>query len=684
MKKLMTFLGFFLTIVSVYSQTTRIYDDDSGDHSWNNPVNWDGNATIPSAGDLIIFSAANLTLSGVVANFPSNITIDKDNITFSGLTVTIDATATTNHGLDINNGRNLTISNSSSITIATANDREAIRFKGTTTAASVTVDASSSIQINACDDGILLMSSFNSFTNNGTITISSADSDGIDNLGTFTNNAGATLTIESNVTKTTGILNKSGSNSGTINMPTAGNTQRGIDNDNATATNNSGGTITITGVSIDALRTLTGGSFTNNGTLNLTIEDASASTNDNTLEIGASTSFINNSTGVVNADGGTLGASSRTISVAGTLDNAGAINVLDGNELQQFRIETGGTATNNQCATIILLNGRLFNNASTFTNNGYFESGYTSSSVTGTNPYANINNGFYNLQTGLSWFTGDNGSNNGVDVSGGTLDYDLNGSCVIDFNTARPDAMAAYTWSYNGVPIGTNGANGQLTFDDLFPDQAGPHVLATQCMNYASEFSITTSDVCLAALPITLASFRATPLAASVLLEWRTASEQNNDYMAVERSTDGIKFEEIGRLPGIGSTSEPQYYRLEDRRPAQGINYYRLRQADYDGTLSFSDVLSVRFRGEGKKEALLLYPTLLSPGEMVQIDLRELPADELQIDIVRTDGSLVASHRFSGGGVVALPTGGLSQGVYLARLNGAHSTAPARFVMKSR
>ncbi|MCB0557000.1 MAG: hypothetical protein KDD02_25860, partial [Phaeodactylibacter sp.] len=81
-------------------------------------------------------------------------------------------------------------------------------------------------------------------------------------------------------------------------------------------------------------------------------------------------------------------------------------------------------------------------------------------------------------------------------------------------------------------------------------------------------------------LPIHLLSFTGKAQASTIELQWATATEQNNDYMAVERSADGKVFDEIGRVPGHGTTLEPQSYTLTDRRPLPGINYYRLRQVD--------------------------------------------------------------------------------------------------------
>ena len=96
-------------------------------------------------------------------------------------------------------------------------------------------------------------------------------------------------------------------------------------------------------------------------------------------------------------------------------------------------------------------------------------------------------------------------------------------------------------------------------------------------------------------LPIELASFNASynSIHKNVDIIWTTASEINNEYFVVERSTDGFHFESIKTMPGAGNSSELIEYITEDEHPQAGNNYYRIKQVDYDGQYSYSDVKSV-------------------------------------------------------------------------------------------
>jgi hypothetical protein len=89
-------------------------------------------------------------------------------------------------------------------------------------------------------------------------------------------------------------------------------------------------------------------------------------------------------------------------------------------------------------------------------------------------------------------------------------------------------------------------------------------------------------------LPIELTVFEATKESnARVRLQWQTATEINNDYFVIERSTDGKAFASIGAVPGAGTTYSPQAYSLLDSELPGGAQqlYYRLKQVDYDGSV---------------------------------------------------------------------------------------------------
>jgi len=94
-------------------------------------------------------------------------------------------------------------------------------------------------------------------------------------------------------------------------------------------------------------------------------------------------------------------------------------------------------------------------------------------------------------------------------------------------------------------------------------------------------------------LPIELLNFIAHPAGENVQLDWLTASETNNDYFTIQRSNDGISFEELQRKQGAGNSNSVLYYSAVDRNPYDGISYYRLMQTDFDGKHTYSNIVTV-------------------------------------------------------------------------------------------
>jgi hypothetical protein len=95
-------------------------------------------------------------------------------------------------------------------------------------------------------------------------------------------------------------------------------------------------------------------------------------------------------------------------------------------------------------------------------------------------------------------------------------------------------------------------------------------------------------------LPIELLVFDASLNDKNIVdLNWATATEINNDFFTVEKSRDGINFEPFTMVDGAGNSTSVLYYQTEDTEPFEGITYYRLKQTDYDGAYSYSDIRAV-------------------------------------------------------------------------------------------
>jgi hypothetical protein len=97
------------------------------------------------------------------------------------------------------------------------------------------------------------------------------------------------------------------------------------------------------------------------------------------------------------------------------------------------------------------------------------------------------------------------------------------------------------------------------------------------------------------ALPVTWSYFEAFKEQRTSQLYWVTASEINNNYFEVLRSRDMETWEVLGQVAGAGNSSTENAYHFTDFQPYIGVNYYRIKQVDFDGKFDFSEVKAVSF-----------------------------------------------------------------------------------------
>ena len=103
-------------------------------------------------------------------------------------------------------------------------------------------------------------------------------------------------------------------------------------------------------------------------------------------------------------------------------------------------------------------------------------------------------------------------------------------------------------------------------------------------------------------LPIELLYFNGVAHGRVNNLYWSTASENNNDYFNIEKSSDDEIWVDIDKQKGSGNSSTQLYYSFSDNNVEKIINYYRLKQTDYDGNFKYSDIISIDNRDNDSKE----------------------------------------------------------------------------------
>jgi hypothetical protein len=253
-----------------------------------------------------------------------------------------------------------------------------------------------------------------------------------------------------------------------------------------------------------------------------------------------------------------------------------------------------------------------------------------------------------------------NGASN-VSVTLSYRPYGANGcSGVTDLANLTIARWDGTTWVNHpstgvGVPSGSITTNAVVT-------SFSPFALAT--------FSSTNP------LPIELINFTAIGTDQNVLLNWQTASEINNDYFEIERSTDGENFIPIQQVNGAGNSSQILNYSTIDYSPFIGINYYRLKQTDFDGAFSYSDVKQVNFISS---DVLRVYPNPAQNEVFVQFN-DEVVFDEITLTDVT--GKIILVLNSKDKSLIKMDISTLSKGIYLLTCKGNGTILSQKIVVE--
>lgn len=164
------------------------------------------------------------------------------------------------------------------------------------------------------------------------------------------------------------------------------------------------------------------------------------------------------------------------------------------------------------------------------------------------------------------------------------------------------------------------GLTGTYVFRWTISDPSG------NCPAVSSDVTITQLGTCSPPFPVSLISFTAKKKGNEVLVEWTTVTEQNSKDFTVEWSKDGINWQPAGVVPAAGNSNSRIDYSFIHQSPVKGVNYYRLRQSDLDGTTKYFSVVMVRF-DDGTQVTVLpnpvkdnLYLTKVKPGSAIRLN----------------------------------------------------------------
>ena len=173
-----------------------------------------------------------------------------------------------------------------------------------------------------------------------------------------------------------------------------------------------------------------------------------------------------------------------------------------------------------------------------------------------------------------------------------SMDTAGNYLCSIDLKDVNEnqDDEANALEIVNGVLYTTGFIKGDIDFD---PSANNQLATANRLDLYLGKYNFDSCNTVIIALPISLLEFEANVRNESVSVDWITATEINNDFFEIERSLDGVNFEKIGTQNGAGNSSVQLSYNFMDNSPYKGLSYYRVKQVDFNGSVSYSKLDAV-------------------------------------------------------------------------------------------
>ncbi|MFT6245702.1 MAG: hypothetical protein ACJA0U_002439 [Salibacteraceae bacterium] len=260
-----------------------------------------------------------------------------------------------------------------------------------------------------------------------------------------------------------------------------------------------------------------------------------------------------------------------------------------------------------------------------------------------------------------------NGSgNDGADIMG-----------RVSFSRPAILTVTNTTWSGTGEDIKNDNTAAITVSNSNSPSFSGP---VTFPNNDAPLTSPTTNapagTVCFSVLlPVELTAFTGHCRNQDNILQWETASENNNDYFLVEKMNAYGDFEAIGKVDGIGNSNYTSNYEWFDNDNSGTVNYYRLQQVDYDGRNTIFKSIAVSQKcntenalyNEAENSITLFHES--SPSEILSVNVLNAAGQTIY------NAELHLSHKTKQT-VLPLNTK-LTAGIYLisyhSRANGIHT-----------
>lgn len=243
-----------------------------------------------------------------------------------------------------------------------------------------------------------------------------------------------------------------------------------------------------------------------------------------------------------------------------------------------------------------------------------------------------------------------------------------------------PDDLRIAHWTGTAWEINVDGVI--ITGSCLSGGGAQPGTLQTNASQpFYSPFAFGSKSSAVNPLPVELLDFSGRYDVNNVELNWKTASEINNDYFTVQRSSDGENFIPIGLVKGAGNSNSALSYNFKDSQFLilnSQIFYYRLKQTDYDEKFSYSNIVRVQINSE-ELSRISFYANNEDKTISFFGERSEVP---LLIVITDVSGKVIFQNEFSQNKILieTIDCRSFSSGMYFLRIENGENPMVGKFV----
>ena len=207
-----------------------------------------------------------------------------------------------------------------------------------------------------------------------------------------------------------------------------------------------------------------------------------------------------------------------------------------------------------------------------------------------------------------------------------------------EIDAAASTSLVAYYTFDQGIAGGTN--TGMATVIDQKGTNNGT-LNGFSLTGTTSNFVAQNSSM--STLPLKWLSFTAQSREGYILLQWSTASEVNTFDFVIEHSTNGGQWQTLGRSAAFNQ-NETNFYSYTHTAPANGLNYYRIRQNDKEGSYSYSTIRTVQVNNRSGT-----FEVLSNPVQSKSLQVRINGATKQIITLFSSDGKLVWKRELAPG-----------------------------------